>query len=264
MKTDSLSTERLTRKIRDIVQPVKAAIKIETGENYDERVIEDSIKVGLANMLDRIEEDMLRMFVSPERREFQELVVRLERNSAAVVEAQSEVTEAAAEGVFAGNRPFSKEKLSAMIAYLTAKGHNVYKTSLNKLLFYSDLSYFYLRNQGISGAVYYNRQFGPVAEQAGPTLDDLTERGIVKVVPRTQTLESADPVSLSATLTNDEKKVLDWVAETYGPMTASAISDLSHDEKAYKFTRPNEPIAYAYSKFLKKLPPRDLLDNQAA
>ena len=58
-----------------------------------------------------------------------------------------------------------------------------------------------------------------------------------------------------------QKKVLDWVSDTYGKMSASEISEFSHLEMAYKFTEPNEPIAYEYGKFFKKLPPRSLVDN---
>jgi hypothetical protein len=55
-----------------------------------------------------------------------------------------------------------------MIEYLTAKGNHVYKTSLNKLLFYSDLTNYYLLRQGMSGAVYYNRRFGPGSRPGKP------------------------------------------------------------------------------------------------
>jgi uncharacterized phage-associated protein len=149
-----------------------------------------------------------------------------------------------------------------MMEYLTGKGHYVYKTSLNKLLFYSDLSFFYLRNHGISGAIYYNRPYGPVADSAEPILSELIREEKVKVIPRTRSLEAGAGAAESVDiLTDEERRVLDWVADTYGDMSASAISDLSHREMAYKYTDPNEPIAYAYAKFLKHLPARDLLDQ---
>src|SRR5947208_2538016 len=170
--------------------------------------------------------------------------------------------EFADESVFDGFRAFSKAKLAAMMEYLTGKGHYVYKTSLNKLLFYSDLSFFYLSGRGISGAVYYNRPYGPVADPAEPILSELVREQKVRVVPRTRTLEARpDAAESTKILTGEEIRVLDWVADTYGAMSASAISDLSHREMAYKYTEPNEPIAYAYARFLKNLPPKDLLDQ---
>jgi uncharacterized phage-associated protein len=240
----------------------------EKGEDYDPRLIEDSLRFCVANALDRLEESMLEMFTTPGRREFEELAGILEKNSAvsqAAVEVEEMVYLAEEFGdtsLFEGFRPFSKTKLAAMIEYLTGKGHHVYKTSLNKLLFYSDLTYFYLRSQGMSGAVYHNRPFGPVADPAETILTELISTERVNVVPRTKTLEAATAsTNPPATLTDDEIKVLDWVAETYGHMSASEISALSHREMAYKFTEPNEPIAYAYGKFFKHLPPKDLLDH---
>ena len=90
---------------------------------------------------------------------------------------------------------------------------------------------------------------------------ELVASEAIKVVPGTQTLEAGDPAAAEQILTDDERRLLDWVAMTYGQMSASEISDFSHREMAYKFTEPNEPIAYAYSKFFKHLPPKDLLDN---
>jgi uncharacterized phage-associated protein len=209
---------------------------------------------------------MLEMFTTPGRREYQELMAVLARNAPAA-KAAVEVEEMAHlaqefgdESVFEGYRPFSKAKLAAMMEYLTAKGHHVYKTSLNKLLFYSDLTYFYFHGRGISGAVYYNRPFGPVADPAGPVLSELIRENRINVEPRMQTLEAGTAPDANL-LSDDEKRVLDWVADTYGHMSASEISELSHREMAYKYTQPNEPIAYAYGKFFKHLPPREMLDQ---
>ena len=264
MRTEAISTDEISRKIKEISAQVRSAIRRETGMDYDERLVERSIRTSVANSLERIEESLPEMFTSPNRREFQELTEILARKKeqtlSLAVAAEDVPHTSTPAAIFAGNKPFAKEKLVAMIEYLTGKGHQIYKTSLNKLLFYSDLTYFYLRNQGMSGAVYYNRRFGPVADPAGPILDELIEANRVNVVPRTQTLESSK-VEAPDVLTNEEQKVLDWVADTYGSMTATEISHLSHGEKAYRYTDPNEPIAYAYAKFLIHLPPKDLLEK---
>jgi len=267
METGEFSVDGLSRKVHDIVGRVQSVMRREKGEDYDPRLIEDSLRTCVANALDRLEESLPEMFTTPGRREFDELAGILERNNAvskAAVEVEEMVYLAEQFGdtsLFDGYRPFSRTKMAAMIEYLTGKGHHVYKTSLNKLLFYSDLSFFYLRSRGMSGAVYHNRPFGPVADPAGHILNELITDEKVKIVPRTQTLEAATPAKAPEALTEEEKKVLDWVADTYGHMSASEISSLSHREMAYKYTEPNEPIAYAYGKFLKHLPPKDLLDQ---
>ena len=259
MSTDSLSAE-----IDRIIGKVQYAFREETGVHYDPQLIEDSLFEIVSNELSRIEENLLEMFTSPNRREFQELSMVLEQNRelyAGPAEVETELAAALEhndESVFEGFRPYSPTKYAAMIEYLTAKGNHVYKTSLNKLLFYSDLTMFYLTNHGISGAVYQNRPFGPVAEPAEKVLDTLVAEERIKIDPRMKTLVASER-NAGKNLSAEEKKVLDWVTTTYGNMGASEISEHSHREMAYRFTEGNEPIAYAYGKFFKHLPPTDLL-----
>jgi hypothetical protein len=69
--------------MRSIVGPVQNALRRETGEHYDERLIEDAMKCCVANEIDRLEENMLEMFTTPGRREYQELTSVLARNAPA-------------------------------------------------------------------------------------------------------------------------------------------------------------------------------------
>jgi len=264
MDLDELSVEGLRRRLAELVGEVQLAFRREMGVTYDDRLIADAMAHCLAHKLDRIEEGMLEMFTTPRRAEYHELTMLLERH-APEVRTAIEIEEAAHlaqeygdESVFTGHRTFSPSKYAAMMSYLTSKGHYVYKTSLNKLLFYTDLTYYYLSGKGMSGAVYANRPYGPVAEPAGPLLNALIERGEIVVDPRMKTLTASDTAATDM-LNEDERKVLDWVAETYGGMKAGEISGFSHNEHAYKFTEPNELIAYDYAKVFKKLPPRDFL-----
>ena len=196
MRTDELSTEGLSKRIESIVGKVQYAFREQTGEHYDEHLIEDALQHCVANELDRLDENMLEMFTTPGRREYSELLRVLEANSplakaaVAVEEMAGLAQEFGDESVFEGHRPFSKPKMAAMMEYLTAKGHHIYKTSLNKLLFYSDLTYFYLLGRGMSGAVYYNRPFGPVADPAEDLLKELIGEQKVKVVERTGHIEA--------------------------------------------------------------------------
>jgi uncharacterized phage-associated protein len=142
-----------------------------------------------------------------------------------------------------------------MALYIAEKGQNVYKTKLNKLLFYSDFINFYLHGRSISGAKYIHVPFGPVPEQYGTALEQLAKAGRIKLLPAgRQTFliksERAGEVELDA----EELKTIDWVLETYGSLSASEISDLSHREKAYRFTRPGEQIAYRYAGLFETLP----------
>ena len=55
-------------------------------------------------------------------------------------------------------------------------------------------------------------------------------------------------------LTAPEIETLDRVLENYGKMSAGEITERSHKEKAYKYTKPGEEVAYEYAKFFEKLP----------
>jgi uncharacterized phage-associated protein len=258
------SLDGLSRKISSIADDVRAVINAETGMRYEAALVEQAMRQVVEERMDALEEGLLEIFTVPGRDEFQQLASILERKAAeqqagAIVEKAALAQEHGDESVFTGRRAFSKQKLAGMIEYLTSKGGHVYKTSLNKLLFYSDLTAFYLRRQGISGAAYYNRPYGPVADPASSLLVELVAEGKVNILPRTQTLEAAASPD-AAVLTDDERRILDWVLASYGSMSAREVSEYSHREMAYKYTEANEPIAYAYAQFFHKLPPKDLLN----
>lgn len=239
--------------IDEVVEDVRRSLKNERETEYTADEVRSGMQKVLHSKLDLVLEGLRETFTSPQNAEFRELAKVLSRRAPVTV---PEITEAeiAAEGVFSGMRDFSGEKYAAMMEYFLSKGRFIYKTSLNKLLFYSDMTAYYLNGRGISGAVYINRPFGPVADPAEDILQGLIRSGRVTLAERTKHLvaRNASPEKL----TKDEIAVLDWVMDTYGEMGAREISDLSHSERAYKDTKPNEPIAYKYAEFLRTLPPR--------
>ena len=259
MNKNDLVLNLSARSIDGVVGDVKQFLKNERGLECPENLIREGMADVLYTKFDLLAEDLREMFTSPQRDEVRELERILVRESTATAAVMQKVVEPAEQSVFSGQRAFSAEKLGAMMEYILSKGRTVYKTNLNKLLFYSDLTAFYLRGSGMSGAVYLNRQYGPVADPAAEVLEDLIQTSRVTIAERTKHFVTAG--ESSELLDNDEIKVLDWVVDTYGEMGAGEISELSHTERAYKDTKPNEPIAYAYAQFLKHLPPKTLLDR---
>jgi hypothetical protein len=159
--------------------------------------------------------------------------------------------------VFTGHRVFSFEKLAAMTAYIARHGRNVYKTKLNKLLFYCDFVNYHLNGVSISGARYVHLPFGPVPDRYEQTLKNLEMIGTLQISKgRGFELISAGDDPLPDTLSQQERATIDWVLERFGSMSASEISEYSHRERAYKDTRPGECIAYEYAKFFQSLPER--------
>ncbi len=259
MNKSDLTLNFSAAEMNGVVDDVQEFFKAERGSEYSADMIRTGIHKILSSKLELLAEDLREMFTSPQNEETHELAKMLARSAPENTHVTSEVTEPVAESVFNGERKFSAAKLGAMMEYLLSKGRYVYKTNLNKLLFYSDMTAFYLNGQGISGSVYLNRPFGPVADPAAEILDDLIDAGKVKIADGTKHFV-ADPTR-SDVLDDKEIEVLDWVLKTYGEMGAREISDLSHTERAYKDTRPNEPIAYAYAKFFKTLPIKSSFGN---
>ena len=175
------------------------------------------------------------------------------------VAAPMTVPDAAGSTVFNGFRNFSPSRLGAMIEHIARSGRDIYKTNLNKLLFYSDMTHYFLHKQGISGATYVNLPYGPVPDQVEQVIDHLAAvgritKGAVQGLGKNATMIKPGGTPESEILTDEEKQVIDWVLEQYGDLSPTEISDLSHREKAYASTRPGEQIAYEYAKFLENLP----------
>ncbi len=247
-----------------LIEGIQEWFKRERSVEYPSMAIESALETWLENHYDGLMESLPELLISPERTESQEFQRILEGSvGASVATAVGVIVDETLNPVFTGARSFSKEKLGAMIAHIAAKGHDVYRTNLNKLLFYSDMTAYYLRGQGISGASYLNMPYGPVPENVDAVTNELAESGLVTKVdvpefgPAAQRIIANADQKDSTDLSAEEMETIDWVLATYGEMSSSEISEYSHLEKAYKFTRPREPIAYEYAKFFKKLPAKD-------
>lgn len=238
------------KQIELVSAKVQQYYQSEDSTRYPIEVVRESIKDWFEHRIDDICEDLEILLTAPnlpQARDFRKILD-------AAVEKQT---------IFNGFKVFSARKLGAMMAYIASKGNVIYKTNLNKLLFYSDLASFYLSGRGISGATYFNLPFGPVPDAYEEVLNEMAALNKVhvkrqahrsgntaRILPTEQSSDASD------SLTPQETHAIDWALETFGKMSPSEISEMSHREKAYKFTRPNEPIAYEYAKFFEKLPPR--------
>ena len=258
MKANTITLEVPESRLQPIVSELKTSIKADCGTDYPETVIRSSVIEWLHSKVDTLFEDAVERLTSPsfgEAREFARILEGTEAREGATARAPlSAVAEA---GIFTGNRSFSFEKMAAMISYLAARTTDLYKTKLNKLLFYSDFVSYYLSGNSISGSRYVHLPYGPVPDGYDETLDTLNHYGVIDVLKQ----NSADLVRSGDNPTDqfldpDERKALDWVIGRYGSMSASQLTALSHEEKAYRYTKTGEEIAYEYAKFFENLPPK--------
>jgi hypothetical protein len=272
MKTNHLDQGEYSVRIpeRSINEITETLLEFYRGE-YQKEISSNSIQVALRNWLDKkldlVLEDLAEVLTTPHTREAAEFRHLLEVSSvkeSSVEFAHLPVANEELHPMFNGDRPFSKDRLVAMMAHLSGKGLELYKTKLNKLLFYADLTNYYLTGQGISGSKYVHLPFGPVPDQ----FEELIDYGQTSGQIAAESLQAHDdsarlirpgsrPASYS--LSSEEVTVLDWVIGQFCELSTKEITELSHNEMAYKNTRPGEPISYRYAEFLKQTPPRDLL-----
>ena len=250
-----MSFEIPESRLQPVVSELQQAIKADTGTEYSESTIRNSVLDWLGSRLDLLFEDAVERLTSPSYEDARQFARTLDKTeslstaSAGTVPSESEIT------VFSGYRAFSLEKMAAMVSYLSTRTSELYKTKLNKLLFYADFTNYYLSGNSISGSRYVHLPYGPVPEGYEHTLETLNHYGVVDV-SRQNSAELVRSGENSAVdfLTAEECRSLDWVVGTYGGMTASQLTEVSHRERAYKDTRTGEEIAYEYAKFLYKLP----------
>jgi len=251
----------------ELISKIRDYFRIEADKTYTDEAILAAIHLWFEDRLDRMSEEIGDVLTSPhlaESRRFREILESSTASAqAAAPQVAPETVAEPAKSVFTGFREFSPSKLGAMIEYIARSGRDIYKTNLNKLLFYSDFTFFYLHHRGISGATYLNLPYGPVPDMIENVLDRLTASSKIVRQPvpelgsNAQIIKPGKPVEDDSNLSEDEMKTLDWVLDHYGDLSPTSISDLSHREKAYTSTRPMEPIAYEYAKFFENLPEKD-------
>lgn len=240
----------------------------EFGEEHSTEKVAAALAEWLDRRVDMVLESVTEVLTRPGSDEALEFARVLAAIEAPVTEVVPETVQAEVEEfhpVFRGERAFSADRLAAMMGYLAGKGIELYKTKLNKLLFYADMTGFYLTGRGLSGSQYVNLPYGPVPDKFEEMIDHAEEMGIIEasgVAGKEPTVRLIRPGETSTDVLDEaDLRVLDWVAETYGGLSTTEITDLSHEELAYRNTRGGERIAYAYAQFLKHLPPRDLLEH---
>jgi uncharacterized phage-associated protein len=259
MKASTITFEIPEARLEPLVDELRESIKDDCGTEYSESAIRSSVVDWLGSRLDLLFEDAVERLTSPSYEDAREFARMLDqKQGVAVAPAAEPATVYAADAnVFTGHRTFSLEKMASMVSYLASRTSDLYKTKLNKLLFYADFANYYIHGASISGSRYVHLPYGPVPDSYEETLETLNHYGVIDV-SKQNSAELVRPGDSSATdfLGPDEIGSLDWVLETFGGMSASQLTEISHREKAYKNTRAGEEIAYEYAKFMAKLPPK--------
>ena len=153
--------------------------------------------------------------------------------------------------IYNGYKVFDLEKLENIISYIASKVKNLTVTSINKYLWYIDMYSFKQRTVSITGLTYQNQKFGPtILDQKYneiTVLNDKYKREDIEIDNGTMTKIVSNKNYDLSEIENDEKEIIDFVIRLLKDKKVTEISEMSHNEIAWKKTKRLERISYEYA-----------------
>jgi putative zinc finger/helix-turn-helix YgiT family protein len=153
---------------------------------------------------------------------------------------------------YSGHKKLDLSKLFNVILYFCKGG--VFKTKINKLLFYADFLHFKEYHVSITGCRYAHATFGPVPDKYETILAALVEKGWLEAEEFVCSKEGVTGEKLIATTKHDlnafsdsEIKILATIRERFDAFTSKQIMEFSHKEEGYKNTDRGRFISYTYA-----------------
>jgi len=150
-----------------------------------------------------------------------------------------------------GYRKLNLAKLFNEILFFCKGG--VFKTKLNKLLFYADFKHFKEYTVSITGTRYAHIPFGPAPDEYAYYFATLVENNFIEIEEIRFSSEAIGEKFISikepdlSVFSESELKILATIKEFFKNLTAGEITDFSHDEKGYKETQTGQIISYEYA-----------------
>lgn len=151
-----------------------------------------------------------------------------------------------------GYRIFDYHRFAGVALWFCSQLKEVSRTTINKLMFYSDFLAYRHATVSLTGTAYRRAPFGPVPADFDGLLSRMESEKLLVREERSipggyvgyyyQPGGQAD--SLTFCFTDHEKQILAYVADSLGGMTAKAISEKSHTEPAWAETENGQLISY--------------------
>ncbi len=155
---------------------------------------------------------------------------------------------------FNGFQEVNIDKIKNLILFF-CKDDGIYITKLNKLLFFTDFKYFKEYTHSISGMRYKHLPYGPVPEYYRSILELLVKTGELEVEYKDfgdyigELYKSVEITDLSV-FSDAELEILLEVKKKFAKSGSKEISEISHQEKAYRETKENQLISYFHAQEL--------------
>ena len=151
---------------------------------------------------------------------------------------------------YSGFKKLDLDKLFNAILFFCKDG--TFKTRLNKFLFYADFKNYKDSSASITGLRYVHLPLGPVPDNYEYYFATLVHENAITIIEECfgeycgEKLISSRKPELTV-FTDSELKILLFVKEHFQNMSAKAISDFSHQEKAYVATSERQLISYGFA-----------------
>lgn len=156
-----------------------------------------------------------------------------------------------------GNKAFSATTLMEMMRFFALREGGIFKTKLNKLLWYADFTHYRLLGESISGACYVRLQFGPVPRDYDVFLGLLQRER--RLEAREEFREGVDDAVErwhasefdASEFSREALEVMEAVRNHFAHASSREIVEVSHQEEGYKQTAEGKPISYTFAHDLK-------------
>ena len=136
-----------------------------------------------------------------------------------------------------GYAALSVLKIKNILLYFIEKGHGVFITKMNKLVFYSDFLSYRMLGRGMTGLSYRAIQYGPVPvrwDRIYSFYEDINQEIIVLPDGREGTMLKSNLSPDLSDFSEEERKILETVYLRFKNESPTQISETSHHEEAWK------------------------------
>jgi uncharacterized phage-associated protein/DNA-binding transcriptional regulator YiaG len=159
--------------------------------------------------------------------------------------------------ISSGYTALSISKIKNILLYFIEKGHGVFVTKMNKLLFYTDFLSYRERGKGMTGLRYKAIQHGPVPvrwDRIYSFYDDISQEIVQLPNDREGTMLVSNLSPVMAEFSDEELEILGDVYERFKKETPTQISETSHQEEAWKkYFNTDMPINFDMAFTLKAI-----------
>ena len=139
--------------------------------------------------------------------------------------------------IYNGYAPLSISKIKNILLYFIEKGHGVFITKMNKLVFYTDFLSYRMIGRGMTGLGYKAIQYGPVPvrwDRIYSFYDEIHQEIVEFSDGREGTVLKSNLSPDLSDFSEEELKILEAVYLRFKNESPAQISQTSHHEEAWK------------------------------